>query len=71
MTKINIKHFTKYFDDPLDAIYLIKLYLKTEYNIPVILNPLNVYEKQINVYTGEFEYRLNEKEHSFEFRYRN
>lgn len=53
-------------------IYFVKLYLKEKMNIPVVLNPSDVFEEDIKVENGNFNYTFlvnGSYENSFEMEY--
>lgn len=64
MTKINVQPLIEEFGNP---IYIIKLLLKEMYNIPVVIDPLNVKDTNISVSYGCLEYKLEGS--NFEYRY--
>lgn len=54
--KLNLTPMIEEYED-IDALpYLIKLFLKDKYNIPVIIDPINVYDEGIYVEYGEFKH---------------
>lgn len=54
-TKINVQPLFEEFGNP---IYIIKLLLKDVYNVPVIINPLDVHSTNIEVEIGKIDYKF-------------
>lgn len=54
--KLNLTPMIEEYNDINALPYLIKLLLKEKYNIPVLIDPTNVYDETISVEQGEFSY---------------
>lgn len=54
-TKINVHPLFEEFGNP---IYIIKLLLKDVYNVPIVINPLDVNGIDIEVETGSLTYKF-------------
>lgn len=54
--KLNLTPLIEEYNDINAILYLIKLFLKEYYNIPVIIDPINVYDEDISVKQGVFNH---------------
>lgn len=54
--KLNLTPLIEEYNDINAIPYLIKLFLKEQYNIPVIIDPINVYDEDISVEQGVFNH---------------